>query len=494
MQTTDNKINKLKQTAANMDLQLQFMQKFDTVEFENVILGTLLLDERLFDGVRSRIKPKMFSSKNAPLADVIFEMLELGEPLRKFAILELASKKDHLLITSNDIETMMYNSSEENLDKAIEMFLLNWYSYNKAMHAADFINEIQIGIDARVAASKMTKADIELDLILEQSNEEKYDFEKQIDDTLQTILDKVNGKTIDGIQTGFGDFDIATGGFLNGNLYIIGGESGGGKSTLGLQMVSQAAEMSMQTDFYSLEMTYRQIIPKLFSAKSGVSTLNMRTGSIDKLDTEGIKESAIQTKEKMKMTIIDDVFDIDEIERMAKIRKKRNDTKLIILDHLGIVTTRQRGNKDVIYDDIAYRLKRLAKQLDVPLILLAQKNKDSASRANKKPQTSDLKYGGATAADVIFFPYRPDFNEEDRMYREQVECSIIVTKNRETGTLGEFKRIFVDAYNLYCEIDDNGNAILPNSEKNKAEFDKELSKSNLISRQHAVPLSDETPF
>jgi len=463
MQTiVDNKSVKLKQASINMDLQLQFMEKFDTVEFENVILGTLLLDEKLFDIVKNRIKPKMFSAKNLPLADVIFEMLELGEPLRKFAILELAAKKEYFTITSNDIETMMYNASEENMEKAVDMFLLNWYSYNKAINAACFINDIQIGIDARVAASKMTKADTELDMMLEQSNEEKYDFDKQIDDTLQTILDKANGKTIDGIPTGFEDFDIATGGFLNGNLYIIGGESGGGKSTLGLQMVSQAAEMSLQTDFYSLEMTYRQIIPKLFSARSGVSTLNMRTGNIDINDTEGIKQSAMHVRGKMKMTIIDDIFDIDEIERMAKIRKKRNDTRLIILDHLGIVTTKQKGNKDVIYDDIAYRLKRLAKLLDVPVVLLAQKNKDSANRANKKPQTSDLKYGGAAASDVILFPYRPDFNEDDRMYKEEVECSIIITKNRETGTLGEFKRIFVDAYNLYCEIDSNNRPIIPN--------------------------------
>jgi len=472
------------------DMLIQFGQQFNTEPFENCILGTLLIDESHYELVKEFIKPQMFSPKNKMVASLIFEMLECCEPLKKNVILERASQ-NKVQITSNDIDQYRFQSSVEELENSIYLFVKNWYSYQKSVNATQFVANIQNGLDVVTASAIMDKTNEEIEALKEQTDENKYDFKQQINLTIQDIESrKKDPASIKGISSGFPDFDRLTGGFLGQNLYAICGESGGGKSTLGLQMVSYALTKGA-TDFYSLEMSPRQIIPKLFSAKTGIHTIRMNTGAINEDELSELKATAKVVENTYNLKIIDDLFTIEEIRKSIIMRAKRYNTKLIIIDHLGIIQSSSNKKTNEKYDDIAYELKRIAKKINVPIILLAQRNQDNKTRANKLPVTSDMAFGGKAACDLIVFPHRPEFNEENAQeFKDESECSIVITKNRE-GLIGSFKMIFVSSYNMYCEIDENNRPILPKDVNKNTQYPTPKATNNIITQRGNI---EDLPF
>lgn len=444
------------------DTSLALSEKFNNDVFEKKIIGTLLLDESQYAKIKSSINVEMFSSANLIFAKIIFEILECDEKLTRYNILELAAKNKYSDITSAMIDQYRYCATADDIERTIEMFVYNWYSYQKAINAAYLISDIQSGVDAVIATANFEKRDYEIELIKESNDEQAGNFQDQVEASFQNImLRRDNPDMLLGISTGFADMDRMIGGFVAGNLYIIGGASGDGKSTLALQIITNALA-SAPSCFFSLEMTYLQIVPKMMSAMTGISTLDMTTAHITDNDAKALS----QAKEELKtlpFSIVDNKFHIEAIKKSIRSKVKREGLKLACIDHLGIVQhSLGKGSFDLIYDEIAYELKRLAKEVNIPIILLAQKNKDSTSRANKRPVTDDLKYGGKVAADIVFFPHRLIDEESGNVFSEETHSEIVITKNRETGLTGALKRIFSKSWNMYCEIDINGNAILPN--------------------------------
>ena len=441
----------------------KLLDSSDPTPFEAVILGTLLVVENpksYFDFLKIRVKPQMFSEKNRPTAQLVFDMLETGEPLRNYRVIELAAQKG-IAITKDDITNLRYQHAETDFEELCTSFVLKWYEFSLMQSAMKLRYDIEAGVPLRTARQELDHRDREIEELKLGAKEVDYSIYNAAAQAIENIEKRKNDKSfISGKQTGIYKLDRMLGGLEKGELYFFVGGAGEGKTTLVVQCITNVAT-TCPVDFYSLEMSKEQLAPKVLSAHTGVSTINMKLGRVT--DTElGVLKSSLTPISSLQMSIIDDIYHIDELERNITLRAKKYGVECVAIDNLTTIQHSLKGSRDDIEIAITYRLKHLAVKLDIPIALLVHKNKDSTNRLDKRPVTSDIKFaGGAVAADVVIFPYTPKSESEDKDSNENA-TEIVITKNRSTGLEGYIPMIFINDWNMYCEIDINGNAILPN--------------------------------
>jgi len=246
--------------------------------------------------------------------------------------------------------------------------------------------------------------------------------------------------------TGWSDLDnILGGGFLNAGLYIMGARPGMGKTTVALNIAEQVASKGMPVLFVSLEMTSRQVMCKRIAAKSGIPYRKLISG--DMTWDEQIDMDETLTELRTRPLNINNRFGLTVTDIASMARQVRG-CRLVVIDYFGLISTE--GEVKGRYEDytlISGRLKQLACQLNVPILCLAQLNRNTESRQNKRPQLADLRDTGAIEqdADGVIFLHR------DGYYNEASpggNIELILAKNRHgnTGSIllywdGELSRV-----------------------------------------------------
>jgi replicative DNA helicase len=241
---------------------------------------------------------------------------------------------------------------------------------------------------------------------------------------------KVNKSALTGVDTGLYDLNEITNGWQNTDLIIIGGRPSKGKTALGLNLALSAAISTLvdkvPVGIFSLEMSNTQLVKRLASTVTGIDFGKIVSGSIT--DDEFVK---ISQKSKyfnsLPIRIADRVYSLPNILNMARTWKEKHDVGLIVIDYLQLIkTTRQSGgNREQEVSGITRELKLLAKELNLPIILLSQLNRGVEQRSSAEPQPADLRESGAIEqdADVIIFPWH---GEQDSF--------ISIAKNRNGKT------------------------------------------------------------
>lgn len=271
--------------------------------------------------------------------------------------------------------------------------------------------------------------------------------ESHVRDLLATYLsrlDQMEGQRggLTGFPTGFVDLDRLTGGFQRSDLIVMAGRPGMGKSSVALSIAHSAAKHSQRKiGIFSLEMSKDQLIQRLLAIESGVNQQRLRSGWIEDDEWEHIV-AAISPINEMDIWI-DDTPSISTIQLRSKARRwaLEHGVDLIIVDYLQLMVAssseRQRQkNREQEVSDIAKALKGLARELNIPVLALAQLSRAVESRASKVPQLSDLRESGAIEndADIVLFIYRDDVYNPDS--ERPNTADIIVAKHR-NGPLGE---------------------------------------------------------
>jgi replicative DNA helicase len=240
---------------------------------------------------------------------------------------------------------------------------------------------------------------------------------------------------IKGIPSGFYELDRLTNGFEGGELIIIGARPAMGKTTFALNIAYNVAKVSKKVLFFSLEMTKEQLSLRMNSMTSGVPLHKIKSGMLSEDDVEKITNSYIENADIFRR--IDLVDNKPHLHDIVKISYSLDGVDLIIIDYLQLIKA---GNKyQMRYQelaDIVNNLKFLAKDLNIPVIALAQVNRDVEKKLDKKPALSDLRESGdiEATADVVIFLHREGYykgNNDDNT------ADIIVAKNRngETGMI-----------------------------------------------------------
>lgn len=256
----------------------------------------------------------------------------------------------------------------------------------------------------------------------------------------ESILDELEeieaakGK-LTGVPTGFIELDKLTQGLHPGQMIIVAARPAMGKSTLALDFCRSASiTHGMTSVIFSLEMTRTEIAMRMLSAESGVFLSKMREGSMEARDWQRVSQTISKISEAP--LFIDDSPNMAITEIRAKCRrlKQKHNLKLVVIDYLQLMTSGKRvESRQQEVSEFSRQLKLLAKEIDVPVIAVAQLNRGPEGRTDKKPMIADLRESGSLEqdADIIILLHRPSYyNEEDR----PGEGDIIVAKHRNGAT------------------------------------------------------------
>jgi len=261
-----------------------------------------------------------------------------------------------------------------------------------------------------------------------------------------------------GVPSGYKSIDEMTGGFQSGDLIVFAGRPSMGKTAFALNLCLNFAKTGKKVLFFSLEMSKEQLVQRLLSTESGIDLKSLRTGNIRESDWDLILEAAI-TLSGLEV-IIDDTPSASILDIKSKSRKifaKEKGIDIVIIDYLqiievpkGVSVVRSR-NEEIGF--VSRSLKSLAKELNLPVIVLSQLSRSVEKRVDKRPILSDLRESGSIEqdADIVAFLYRDEYYNPNTDKKNIIE--IIVSKQR-NGPVGTVELLFKKEIGKFESISD----------------------------------------
>lgn len=257
------------------------------------------------------------------------------------------------------------------------------------------------------------------------------EWSEQVSETISTLENISQSQSkVSGIPTGNIKLDALTGGWQKSDLIIICGRPGSGKTTRVLNFIKHACIAGQKTIMFSLEMGYRQITKKFISEQSDVFGNKLISGDITNSDWDKISDA--------KGKLIDLPFHLNDkggitpsyIRNTLKQRKKKHGVDFVIIDYVQLMKPSEmiKGRtRDSEIGSISTSLKNIAKEFDIPILLLAQLNRKCEERTDKRPMLSDLRESGSLEndSDMVIGLYRPSYyhtyEHPDKEYADDIE-------------------------------------------------------------------------
>ncbi|MBM9616650.1 replicative DNA helicase [Desulfobulbus rhabdoformis] len=266
--------------------------------------------------------------------------------------------------------------------------------------------------------------------------------------TMQAIEARGKGEEAPGILTGFMAFDRMKQGLRGGEFIVFGGRPGGGKSALAGNIAVEVAKQGAHVKIFSLEMTRDDFIERMISAAAGVNLQSIRSGQFDDYQHDRVKRAGAMIAN---LPInIDDTggLTIGQIGGRARESVLKSKVDLIIVDYLQLVKGKGDTRQQQV-GDVTRALKALAKDLNVPVIGLAQLNRGLEGREDKRPRLSDLRESGDIEqdADMVGLLYRIECGSDSPMYGK---AELIIAKHR-NGPTGKVDLKFEGHFSRFKE-------------------------------------------
>lgn len=258
-------------------------------------------------------------------------------------------------------------------------------------------------------------------------------------DRIELLYDRRGALT--GLATGFVDLDRLTGGLQDSDLVIIAGRPSSGKSALGMNIVEHVGcELGLPVGVFSAEMSKQSLVQRLLCSRAHVNLQRVRDGFLSERDFPNLTHAAGDLREST--ILIDDTSSIKINELRAKARrwKARHGIRLLLVDYLQLLkgsSKRGEGDRRLEVEEISAGLKALAKDLNIPVIALAQLNRNPEQRKDGRPRVADLREAGGIEqdADVIGLLHRPEMYADEEDKAESVgKAELIVAKQRNGPT------------------------------------------------------------
>lgn len=427
------------------------------LDLEEAVLGAIMIDR---DGMPSVIEILRSDSFYKPAHAIIFgemttlfsksipiDLLTLHDTLKKAKLLEQVGGLTYLIELSNKVGSsaniefhariIAQKFIQRELIKVSTEVIRN--SYEDSMDVLEILDEAEKGLYNITDQNLNTGYESLSTLVLQA--------QKQIE------VNSEQGSEMTGVTTGFKELDKMTSGWQPSDLIILAARPGMGKTAFTLSLAKNAAENGKAVAVFSLEMASVQLVQRLISMESEISSSVLRTGQLD--ENQWNKLHAAVEKLSHVPIFIDDTPGINIFELRAKCRrlKQNHDIDMIVIDYLQLMTGNpndKRGNREQEISSISRALKGLAKELKVPVIALSQLSRSVETRGGeKRPMLSDLRESGAIEqdADIVTFIYRPGYYgvEEGNFDVPQDLAEIILAKHR-NGGLGTVNLRFIGQF------------------------------------------------
>lgn len=289
-----------------------------------------------------------------------------------------------------------------------------------------------------------------------------------LNETLSDI-DRLSQQSEDitGLPTGYREFDKMTAGLQPDNLIILAARPAVGKTAFALNIAQNVATSTdTSVAIFSLEMSAESLVNRMLCAEGSINANHLRTGQLD----EGEWQNLIVAMGALSNTsiFIDDTPGIKMAEIRAKCRrlaKEKGNLGLVVIDYLQLIEGSNKESRQQEVSEISRQLKKLAKELSVPILALSQLSRGVEQRQDKRPVLSDIRESGSIEqdADIVAFLYRDDYYErgeskseedgddQDSLNQDVGEVELIIEKNR-AGARGTVKLLFIKSYNKFSNI------------------------------------------
>ena len=260
-----------------------------------------------------------------------------------------------------------------------------------------------------------------------------------------------------GVGTGFSDLDKMTSGLHGGEMIVIAARPSMGKTSLAMNMAEHVAiEQRLPVGVFSLEMTSESLVLRMLCSRSRVNLRNVREGFLAERDFPKLTGAA--GKMASAPLFIDDSSGLSILQLRAKARRMAQQfgIKLFVIDYLQLLhsTARRAENRQQEIADISNGIKSLAKELDVPIVVLSQLNREIEREKGRPPRLSDLRESGAIEqdADVVGLLYKPSSGDEEESAtaaeEDAVPVNLLIAKQR-NGPTGDVELTFLKSYTRF---------------------------------------------
>ena len=418
---------------------------------EKSLLGAVMLQDSVMAEILTILKPKDFYEKRHEL--IFTAMMHLYDQHRPIDLLTLTAemKKQKTL---KDVGGAAYLTELSNFVPAAA----HAKAYAEIVERASVRRRlIKAGNEI---AEKAYSDDAEVDNLIGAAERDLFEVSDKIvksdyvamDELLADAFDRIeelhkNKGALRGLKTGFRDLDKKTAGFQKGDLVIIGARPAMGKTTFAQNLAYNIATINRKgVLFFSMEMAANEIVDRMISDVSGVDNWKMRTGNLTDEEFQKIGDALSEMDEVP--IYIDDTSSMTIMELRNKARRAMHDHDIgiVIVDYLQLISGSDRyaGNRVQEVTEISRGLKILARELEIPVIALAQLSRNVTGRDDPRPVLSDLRESGSIEqdADLVMFLHRPDYyRQNDDNYEETHITELLVAKHRH-GAVGKIELYF----------------------------------------------------
>lgn len=273
-------------------------------------------------------------------------------------------------------------------------------------------------------------------------------------ESIEKLYERRGGIT--GLSTGFTELDRMTNGLHAAEMIVIAARPSMGKTALAMNVAEHVAiNEKRAVAVFSLEMSSQQLVQRMLCSRARVNLQKVRDGFLAERDFPSLTSAASKLAEAK--IFIDDTAGLSILELRAKARrlKAQHDIELIVVDYLQLLrstTRRAQDNRQLEISEISAGLKGLAKDLKIPIIVIAQLNRQPEARTGGKPRLSDLRESGSIEqdADLVGLLVRPEVYEEDEDARAEKagEAELIIAKQR-NGPVGDVPLTFLKEFTRF---------------------------------------------
>ena len=425
-----------------MDEQLLSRQAPQSLEAEQAVLGSILIDSRCVSDVVVILKPDDFYlQQNREIFETIYTMFNYSQTIDPVTVLDKLKELGYYHDNSRDyiLQLMEITPTAANAVRSARIVREKAMLRGLDQAASDITEMVHEGVGT--PAEMLETAEKKIFALRKGENGDSLEH---IGTVLHRVFDNLaelaqSDSNIPGLSTGMRDLDTKINGLNKSDLLLVAARPAMGKSAFALNIALNVARTYKKTvAMFNLEMSREQLVMRLLANESWVDSKKLATGKLT--DDEWSKISLGAAALSQTDIRIDDNPSITVAEMNAKLRRLDN-LGLVIIDYLQLMQSSGYGkaneNRVQVVGDISRSLKIMAKELNVPVLCLSQLSRAVESRQDKRPIMSDLRESGAIEqdADSVMFLYRDEYYNENTEDKGVAEC--IVSKNRhgETGTV-----------------------------------------------------------
>ena len=439
-----------------MDEQLLQRQQPQSLEAEQAVLGSILIDSRCITDVVGIVKPEDFYlQQNREIFETIYTMFNFSQTIDPVTVLDKLKELGYYHDNSRDyiLQLMEITPTAANVARYANIVREKSMLRGLGQAASDITEMVytEVGTPSEMLESAEKK-------IYALRKGEHGDSLEHIGTTLHKVFDRLtelsqSDSMIPGLSTGLRDLDTKINGLNKSDLLLIAARPAMGKSAFSLNIALNVAKKYNKTvAMFNLEMSREQLAMRLLACESFVDSQKMATGKLSEEEWGKLcMASAALSQTDIR---IDDNPSITVAEMNAKCRRLDN-LGLVVIDYLQLMNGSGYGkgggeNRVTVVGEISRALKIMAKELNVPVICLSQLSRAVESRPDKRPIMSDLRESGAIEqdADCIMFLYRDEYYKPDTEDKGVAEC--IVSKNRH-GETGTVKLQWIPQYQTFAD-------------------------------------------